>query len=115
MAEHAVVVADVNGVITQWSSGAEELFGYAATDVVGRRVDLLIPAHLREAHWRGFERAMRHPQIKDMAADLPVLCADGEVRTFPGRLLALSDGLGVALGALAIYSRDGTTGVRPFG
>jgi hypothetical protein len=58
---------------------------------------------------------MRNPQIKDMAADLPVLCADGEVRSFAGRLLALSDGLGVALGALAIYSRTGTTGVRPFG
>lgn len=115
MDEHAVIVADVEGVITQWNTGAEDLFGYSAVEVVGRRVDPIIPEHLREAHCQGFHRAMRDPQIKDMAADLPVLCADGEVRSFPGRLLALSDGLGVALGALAIYSRTGTTGLRPFG
>lgn len=30
-----------------------------------------------------------------------------------GRLLVLSDGLGVALGAIAIYTLTGTTGVRP--
>ena len=115
MDQHAVIAADVEGVITWWSAGAEEMFGYPAVEVVGRRVDLIIPEHLREAHWQGFGRAMRNPRIKDMAADLPVLCADGEVRSFAGRLLALSDGLGVALGALAIYSRTGTTGLRPFG
>jgi len=55
------------------------------------------------------------PTIKDLAADLPVLCADGEVRHFAGRLLVLSDGLGTAIGALAIYASAGTTGVQPFG
>ena len=39
----------------------------------------------------------------------------GELRVFAGRLLSLSDGLGVAIGALAIYSRTGSTGLRPFG
>lgn len=57
---------------------------------------------------------MRQPEIKDMAADLPVLCADGTVREFADRLLAPSDGLGVAIGARAIYTDSGTTGLRPF-
>jgi len=57
---------------------------------------------------------MRQPEIKDMAADLPVLCADGTVREFAGRLLTLSDGLGVAIGAMAIYTDSGTTGSHPF-
>lgn len=74
----------------------------------------MIPVHLRDAHWNGFHRAMREPQVNDMAADLPVLCADGQVRTFPGRLLTLSDALGVALGAIAIYARTGTTGIHLF-
>jgi hypothetical protein len=60
-------------------------------------------------------RAMAQPQAKDMAADLPVQCADGQVRAFPGRLLVLSDGMGVALGAIGIYAPTGTTGRRPFG
>lgn len=115
MVDHAVIVADVDGVITYWGSGAEELLGYRADEALGRYVDILIPEHLRAAHWSGFHRAMLTPQVKDMAADLPVLCADGQVRTFPGRLLVLSDGLGVALGAMAIYASSGTTGVHPFG
>ncbi len=58
---------------------------------------------------------MQAPVVRDLAADLPVVCADGETRIFAGRLLVISDGLGVALGAMAIYTDDGTTGVRPFG
>lgn len=58
---------------------------------------------------------MAHPQVKDLAADLPVLCADGQEGHFPGRLLVLCDGLGTAVGAMAIYAPAGSTGVRPFG
>ena len=112
---HAVVATDRKGVITHWDGGATALFGHPADAVVGRPVDLLVPEHLREAHWAGFHRAMQTPVVKDLAADLPVVCADGETRTFAGRLLVLSDGLGVALGAMAIYTDAGTTGARPFG
>ena len=112
---HAVVATDRDGVITHWDAGATALFGHAAHAVVGRPVDLLVPEHLREAHWSGFRRAMETPVVKDLAADLPVVCADGETRTFAGRLLVISDGLGVALGAMAIYTDAGTTGTRPFG
>lgn len=58
---------------------------------------------------------MGEPVVRDLAADLPVLCADGTIRVFAGRLLVLSDALGGALGAMAIYTDTGTTGVRPFG
>lgn len=112
---HAVIETDTDGVIRRWNDGAEQMFGHPAGVAVGRRVDFIVPEHLREAHWAGFHRAMKDPQIKDRAADLPVLCADLEIRHFAGRLLVLSDGLGVAIGALAIYAAEGTTGVRPFG
>ncbi|MQA89345.1 MAG: PAS domain S-box protein [Gemmatimonas sp.] len=111
---HAVIVVNTDGVITSWTEGAAQMFGHDSASAVGRPVDLIVPEHLREAHWAGFHRAMADPQIKDMTADLPVLCADGRIREFPGRLLVLSDGLGTAIGAIAIYRADGTTGVRPF-
>lgn len=114
MDAHAVVVVDTDGIITSWNDGAVQLFGHEASSTLGRPVDLIVPEHLRDAHWAGFHRAMAAPEIKDMAADLPVLCADGAIREFPGRLLALSDGLGTAIGAIAIYRSDGSTGVRPF-
>ncbi len=100
MTDHAIVVADADGTITWWSPSAE---------------DLVVPDGLRARHWAGFQRAMEAPQVQDLAADIPVLCADGQVKEFAGRLLVLSDGLGAALGAMGIFAADGTTGIRPFG
>jgi PAS domain S-box-containing protein len=111
----AVVIADTDGVITHWNAGSERLFGHPAERALGSRLDLLVPERLRAAHWAGFARAMREPQVKDLAADLPVLCADGQEREFAGRLLVLCDGLGVAFGAMAVYTDAGSTGVHPFG
>ena len=85
-----MIETDTAGVIQRWNDGAEELFGHPAAVALGRKVDFIVPGHLRDAHWTGFHRAMNEPKIKDLAADLPVLCADGEVRHFAGRLLVLS-------------------------
>ncbi|SDG90914.1 PAS domain-containing protein [Microbacterium pygmaeum] len=110
----AVVMTDVVGRIVYFDAGAEALFGYQGQDVTGGPVDILVPTRLRDAHWSGFHRAMEDPTVKDMAADMPVLCADGEIREYAGRLLALSNGLGTAVGAIAIYSDERSTGIRPF-
>jgi PAS domain S-box-containing protein len=115
VAIHAVVETDTDGLIIRWNSGAETLLGYSAEDAVGRPVDLIIPEHLRAAHWAGFRRAMQEPKVKDLAADLPVRCADGQQRSLARRLLVISDGLGTALGALAVFTDERSTGNRPFG
>lgn len=115
MTDHAIVVADADGTITRWSPGAEALFGYSAATALGQSLDLLVPEALRARHWAGFRQAMKAPQVKDLAADIPVLCADGQVKDFAGRLLVLSDGLGVAIGAMGIFAAEGTTGIKPFG
>jgi PAS domain S-box-containing protein len=112
---HAIVVADADGIITWWSPGAELLFGHNASAAVGQKLDLIVPEVLRPRHWAGFQRAMQAPKVKDLAADIPVLCADGQVKEFAGRLLVVSDGLGAALGAIAIFAAAGTTGFKPFG
>ena len=57
MAE-AVVYADRHGIIERWNSGAVATFGYTASEALGQNLDLMIPEHLRAAHWRGFEAAM---------------------------------------------------------
>lgn len=74
---HATITTDAEGTIVGCDAGAAALFGHAAENVLGRPVDLLVPEPLREAHWTGFRRAMRSPRVRDLAADLPVLCADG--------------------------------------
>ena len=54
----ALIYIDTQGIIRAWNGGAETLFGFSAAEALGRNVDLIIPEHLREAHWRGFNRAM---------------------------------------------------------
>jgi len=54
----ALIYADAKGIIRAWNGRCEALFGFSATEALGQSLDLIIPKHLREAHWRGFERAM---------------------------------------------------------
>lgn len=115
MESRATILVDTNGSISFWSKGSAELFGYRVKDVVGKRMDFLIPEQYRESHWVGFNRAMADPNLKDLAADIPVICADGESRYFAGRLLVLFDAFGSAVGAAAIFTDSNDVGFRPFG
>lgn len=54
----AVVYSDRHGIIERWNRGAVAAFGYEAGEALGQKLDLMIPEHLRPAHWRGFEAAI---------------------------------------------------------
>ena len=58
-AADAVIFADVEGVIRSWNAAAAQIFGFAAEEAIGRSLNLIIPEHLRQAHWSGFRRAMQ--------------------------------------------------------
>jgi len=58
-AADAVIFADVEGVIRIWNAAAARIFGFSAEEAIGRSLDLIIPEHLRQAHWNGFHRAMQ--------------------------------------------------------
>jgi two-component system sensor histidine kinase VicK len=40
----AIIGKDLNGVITTWNRGAEHVYGYAAEEVIGKSVSLLLPS-----------------------------------------------------------------------
>ena len=54
----ALIFIDTQGVIRVWNAPCAALFGFDAAEALGRSIDLIIPEHLRAAHWRGFEQAM---------------------------------------------------------
>jgi PAS domain S-box-containing protein len=114
--DQAIVVSDTEGYIRHWSDGAVRLFGYAAIEAEGQTLDLIVPRELRTRHWQGFRQAMRGGESKmdGAAINLPVLCKDGTVRTFPARFVFLRDARNHPVGAVGIYcTPEGSE--QPFG
>jgi PAS domain S-box-containing protein len=60
----AVIFADRDGVIQLWNPGAQAVFGYSADEVLGRRLDVLIPERLRPSHWTAFDVAIATGKMK---------------------------------------------------
>ena len=52
-APDAIIFADRQGMIQVWNNAAADLFGYSPGEVIGRTLDVIIPEHLRHAHWEG--------------------------------------------------------------
>ena len=59
-----MIFADREGVIQVWNRAAAELFGYLPEETVGRTLDIIVPEHLRQAHWEGFGKAMASGHTK---------------------------------------------------
>jgi PAS domain S-box-containing protein len=76
----AIVAADPEGIIAFWNPGAERVFGYSASEAVGRSLDLIIPERLRQRHWAGFRAVMRTGKSRYGESDLlsvPAVRKDG--------------------------------------
>ena len=53
----AVVVADADGLIKEWSPQAEQVFGWSRAEVIDRRVsEVIVPPEYRQAHEEGIRR-----------------------------------------------------------
>jgi len=106
MMEQALVVSDREGIIRLWNALAVEFFGHDEEIAVGASLDLIVPESFRERHWIGYRRAWTDgiPEAPRVAL-MPVRCADGEVRRFPGHLLPIKGPHGDLAAIAGIYSR----------
>ena len=60
----AIICTDPSGAISRWNRASTALFGYSAEEAMGQSVELIIPEHLRAAHWSGFDAAMTRGTLK---------------------------------------------------
>jgi len=75
----AIVVTDADGIIREANPRSTALFGYTHEELIGKRVDELVPERLRGRHPSHRENYNAHPRERQMGAamDLSGLRKDG--------------------------------------
>jgi len=108
-APDAILVADGEGIIRFWNSGAEQMFGHAAAEAVGQSLDLIIPDNLRGRHWEGYHRVMATGETKYKTGLLssPGIRKDGSRISLEFSMVLLRDETGGMQGCASIM-RDVT-------
>lgn len=80
-AADAIILADETAKIVGWNKGAEQIFGYCEEEILGSRLEVLMPESYRDAHLAGFERfrVTGRPQVIGKTRELEGLRKDGSV------------------------------------
>jgi two-component system, cell cycle sensor histidine kinase and response regulator CckA len=79
----AIVAVDGAGTILQVNSQAEQLFGYNRDELIGQKVEMLVPATRREAHERHRDDFVRAPRVRRMGAGLDLYARRKDGSEFP--------------------------------
>lgn len=96
--EDAIISKTLDGTITSWNSGAEKLFGYKSTEVIGKHISAIIPSdrlseenkiieQLKEGKSvEHFETFRRHKDGRDIQVSLTI----SPVRDTAGNIIGAS-------------------------
>ncbi|MFY9607182.1 MAG: MASE1 domain-containing protein [Blastocatellia bacterium] len=101
--DDAVIGKTLDGTILSWNQGAERLYGYAAEEVIGRSISILIPPERGEELPRLLEQIARGESIDRFETER--VKKDGQMVLVSLTLSQIKDSAGKIIGASAI-ARD---------
>ena len=105
----AILISDLEGIISFWNRGAERMFGHSSAEAVGQSLDLIIPGNLRARHWDGYRQVMASGETKYKTGLLsaPGVRKDGSRVSLEFSMILLRDEAGAMVGCASIM-RDVT-------
>jgi two-component system, cell cycle sensor histidine kinase and response regulator CckA len=99
-AEEAIIGQTLLGVITTWNSGAARLYGYAATEAIGRSASIIVPPELHDETVQLLSKLARGEG--SIQLETTRLRKDGTRVEIFLALSAIKDGTGKIVGASSI-------------
>lgn len=85
LAPDGIIGVDDSGAIVLVNSQTQKLFGYEPSELLGRKIEVLVPEHFRAAHISYQQDYTAHPRLRAMGGmDLSARRKDGSV--FPAEI-----------------------------
>jgi PAS domain S-box-containing protein len=103
--DDAIISKTLDGIITSWNAGAEQLFGYTPQEAVGQHISLIIPRDRLQEETTILERLRQGERIEHF--DTIRVRKDGTLLDISLTISPLRDGTGKIVGASKI-ARDFT-------
>ena len=83
----AVVVVDAGGRITRVNDQVKTIFGYTSRELVGKRIEVLIPRRFRDQHAEHRDSYMSSPRLREMGVDLDLFALRKDGSEFPADIM----------------------------
>ncbi|MGA2187010.1 MAG: PAS domain S-box protein [Steroidobacteraceae bacterium] len=103
--DDAIVGKDLCGIVTSWNAGAEKLFGYAASEIIGQSIRRIIPSDHSEEEEMILGRIAQGETVNHL--ETVRLCKDGKLVNVSVTESPITDDQGTIVGASKI-ARDST-------
>ncbi len=99
--EDTIFSRTLDGIVTSWNTGAERMFGYTASEAVGRRVDqLILPPEMREQVVKNVDRVLHGERVAPY--ETRRMTKDGRMIDVLASVSPIKDGAGEVTGASVI-------------